>query len=973
MRTITTFCLMLTMLITTNLVAQQTVYVKAGGTGDGTTEELAYGNFGTALAQITTEGDILRIIGDMSLAGGQNLNSKTFAFTIEGDSDLSTLTGADGITRMFTINSGSGHNVTFKNLNITGATNSTGNGAVIGVFTNSAVTIDNCVFNNNSTIGNGGAIFASVGTISITNTLFETNSAAVKGGALYTTNANFTITGSTFYANATTNSSGQTGGSVLYVAGATSTNSITNCTFFENTVGSLNNQDYGAIRTDNGNTTVTNSLFYDNKTNNGDGAPSDWGSAPNGTQTFNTSIAQWISTNVDNQDEGTGSITGLKGGGGTPADLASSNLTFNATSGYVEYNNVEEGTDSPIDFGSDGNDVGAWDYVDAPSDTTAPVITVLGDNPATVEQGAIYTDAGATADGGETVTTSGTVDTSTVGSYTLTYSATDAANNTGTATRTVNVVAPSNTIQNTVYVSSTGAGNIDGTSEANAYDSFGTAMEGIDSEGDKLIIIGTVPTIGQNLTSKSFAFTIEGLDASSTITGDGGTGRLFTINGATSADVTFKNLTLSGNNTTLAGGAVLFNNDAGAKVTFDNCNVTGNAVTHAAGGGALYFANGELNIINSSFENNTSIDEAGAINGVSGTITITNTLFKSNSAATKGGAIYSNNANFTITGSTFYANATTDTSGGGSVLYVAGSGSTNSITNCTFFENTVGSLNNQDYGAIRTDNGNTTVTNSLFYDNKTNNGDGSPSDWGSGPNGTQTFNTSIAQWISTNVDNQDEGAGSITGLKGGGGTPADLASSNLTFNATSGYVEYTLAAAGDDSPIDFGSDGNDVGAWNYVDTTAPVITVLGENPTTVEQGAIYTDAGATADGGETVTTSGTVDTSTVGAYTLTYSATDAANNTGTATRTVNVVNSGSSTLNTNYEVEDIIVYPNPTSTSLTITGSKNYNLKISNTLGQVLLQINDSNTIDVSSLSNGVYLINITDGVKSLTKRFNKQ
>ena len=971
MRTIATFCLMLTMLITTNLVAQQTVYVKAGGTGDGTTEELAYGNFGTALAQITTEGDILRIIGDMSLAGGQNLNSKTFAFTIEGDSDLSTLTGADGITRMFTINSGSGHNVTFKNLNITGATNSTGNGAVIGVFTNSAVTIDNCVFNNNSTIGNGGAIFASVGAISITNTLFETNSAAVKGGALYTTNANFTITGSTFYANATTDTSG--GGSVLYVAGSGSTNSITNCTFFENTVGSLSNQDYGAIRTDNGNTTVTNSLFYDNKTNNGDGAPSDWGSGPNGTQTFNTSIAQWISTNVDNQDEGTGSITGLKGGGGTPADLASSNLTFNATSGYVEYNNVEEGTDSPIDFGSDGNDVGAWDYVDAPSDTTAPVITVLGDNPATVEQGAIYTDAGATADGGETVTTSGTVDTSTVGAYTLTYSATDAANNTGTATRTVNVVAPSNTIQNTVYVSSTGAGNIDGTSEANAYDSFGTAMEGIDSEGDKLIIIGTVPTIGQNLTSKSFAFTIEGLDASSTITGDGGTGRLFTINGATSADVTFKNLTLSGNNTTLAGGAVLFNNDAGAKVTFDNCNVTGNAVTHAAGGGALYFANGELNIINSSFENNTSIDEAGAINGVSGTITITNTLFKSNSAATKGGAIYSNNANFTITGSTFYANATTDTSGGGSVLYVAGAASTNSITNCTFFENTVGSLNNQDYGAIRTDNGNTTVTNSLFYDNKTNNGDGAPSDWGSAPNGTQTFNTSIAQWISTNVDNQDEGAGSITGLKGGGGTPADLASSNLTFNATSGYVEYTLAAAGDDSPIDFGSDGNDVGAWNYVDTTAPVITVLGENPTTVEQGAIYTDAGATADGGETVTTSGTVDTSTVGAYTLTYSATDAANNTGTATRTVNVVNSGSSTLNTNYEVEDIIVYPNPTSTSLTITGSKNYNLKISNTLGQVLLQINDSNTIDVSSLSNGVYLINITDGVKSLTKRFNKQ
>ena len=49
---------------------------------------------------------------------------------------------------------------------------------------------------------------------------------------------------------------------------------------------------------------------------------------------------------------------------------------------------------------------------------------------ATVELGSTYTDAGATADGGETVTTSGSVDvTSTVGTYTITYSATDAAGN----------------------------------------------------------------------------------------------------------------------------------------------------------------------------------------------------------------------------------------------------------------------------------------------------------------------------------------------------------------------------------------------------------------------------------------------------------------------------------------------------------------------------------------------------------------
>jgi len=369
--------------------AQTTVYLQAGGTGDGTSESTPYGNFGQALGDIVSAGDILRVIGDISLAGGQNISSKTFAFTIEGDSDLSTLTGTDGITRMFTINGNSGQDVTFKNLIFTGATNQTGSGGIyFSNATGAIATFENCTFTGNSTnnaagggaiffangtlniidssfenntsTDKGGAIVGNSGTITITNTLFKSNSVPSKGGAIYVLNANFTITGSTFYDNATTNTSGASGGAALYVAGTGSTNSITNCTFFQNRIGLPNNQDYATIRTDNGTTTVINSLFYDNKTNNGEGSPADWGSGPNGTQTFNTSIAQWVSNNIDNLDEGTGSITGIKGGGGTPANLSESNLTFNATSGYVEYNTVDEGTDSPIDFGSDGNDVGAW-------------------------------------------------------------------------------------------------------------------------------------------------------------------------------------------------------------------------------------------------------------------------------------------------------------------------------------------------------------------------------------------------------------------------------------------------------------------------------------------------------------------------------------------------------------------------------------------------------------------------------------
>ena len=82
----------------------------------------------------------------------------------------------------------------------------------------------------------------------------------------------------------------------------------------------------------------------------------------------------------------------------------------------------------------------------APADTTAPVITLNGVNPVTFIQGEAYTEAGATAsddrNSSVSVSIGGTVNTSTVGSYTVTYTATDSANNTSTATRTVNVELP---------------------------------------------------------------------------------------------------------------------------------------------------------------------------------------------------------------------------------------------------------------------------------------------------------------------------------------------------------------------------------------------------------------------------------------------------------------------------------------------------------------------------------------------------
>jgi hypothetical protein len=81
-----------------------------------------------------------------------------------------------------------------------------------------------------------------------------------------------------------------------------------------------------------------------------------------------------------------------------------------------------------------------------PPDTVAPILTLNGESEITLFQGVAYTELGATAtderDGDVNVTVEGSVDTSMVGTYTITYSATDKAGNVVTATRTVTVVAP---------------------------------------------------------------------------------------------------------------------------------------------------------------------------------------------------------------------------------------------------------------------------------------------------------------------------------------------------------------------------------------------------------------------------------------------------------------------------------------------------------------------------------------------------
>jgi uncharacterized repeat protein (TIGR01451 family) len=120
-----------------------------------------------------------------------------------------------------------------------------------------------------------------------------------------------------------------------------------------------------------------------------------------------------------------------------------------------------------------------------------------------------------------------------------------------------------------------------------------------------------------------------------------------------------------------------------------------------------------------------------------------------------------------------------------------------------------------------------------------------------------------------------------------GGPVAVSPSGSVNINAPGNY---TLTYTATDPS---GNTATATRAVHVRDTTPPVITVVGANPFTVEQGSAFVDPGATANdscgGPLAVTPSGSVNVNVIGTYTITYTATDPSGNTATATRTVFVI------------------------------------------------------------------------------------
>ncbi|QVY66616.1 T9SS type A sorting domain-containing protein [Polaribacter sp. Q13] len=390
------------------------------------------------------------------------------------------------------------------------------------------------------------------------------------------------------------------------------------------------------------------------------------------------------------------------------------------------------------------------------------------------------------------------------------------------------------------YVKADGSNSNDGLTAATPFLTIGKAHNTA-SDGDTIYIVGTVVSDENKSLNKSLSFVgtssgtiiADNTDATTLKRGFFG---LFAAK-----DITFTDLTFSGvTGRTAPGGVINANNLNVGNVTFTNCAFTNNTVAGNAknggainfvgstsgntltvtnctftsnssdnGGGAIYVAgNQNLNLTNSTFITNSSIGAGGGgavavLN--SGTSIISGCLFDGNSTTATnghGGALnYNSNSAaslLTLTNSTFVNNTTLNR--GGAIIFNGADGNAN-LTNVTVYNNsTTGVVNNG--GGIRTQGAATKIlnyTNCLFYGNTATGG--AVSNIAGNSSNTSTFTNSLTD------------AGNIFDTEVASNRSADLTNSNLSF-VTPNVTFTAPATLTDATPIDFGSDMSDVGAWD---------------------------------------------------------------------------------------------------------------------------------------------------------------
>lgn len=472
-------------------------------------------------------------------------------------------------------------------------------------------------------------------------------------------------------------------------------------------------------------------------------------------------------------------------------------------------------------------------------DHTPPTIILNGSAEMTVAFGSTFSDPGYRVtddyynEGNITQTISGSVDTGTLGDYTLTYTAVDGAGNSVSVTRTVHVTdqeAPVITVSNsdvTVEVGAPFSENdvLAGVSAADNVDGSVTVAADVSQVnsaqiGDYTVTYSATDAAGHTATAIATVHVV---------------------------DTTAPQITLNGNNpdsVEVAQGGTYA--DAGATVT-DN---SGEAIAAVVSGSVNAAAVGTYTLTY------TATDSSGNESNVTRTVEVVDTTPP---VITLNGDNPMNillNTSYNEPGASVSDNS-------GETLTVTITGSVDSTTAGTYTVT---------YEATDSSNNTATVTRTVNVTN------------GNAP--VITLEGDDPYIVEINTPYVDPGA-SATDVEDGTVAVRNDAATAVHMDILG---EYTVTYTAEDSQNNIVHASRTV---RVVDTTAPVITLNGSNPMVVNQDAVFTDPGATVtdNSGETldVNVTGTVDTAVVGNYTLTYTAADSSGNQASVTRTVTVI------------------------------------------------------------------------------------
>jgi hypothetical protein len=648
-----------------------------------------------------------------------------------------------------------------------------------------------------------------------------------------------------------------------------------------------------------------------------------------------------------NGDEGTTNYTVERGttyvDPGATADTGET-VTVNTSQLNMSVSGTYTVTYSATDV--DGN-TGTASRTVIVEDTNAPVITLVngdqGTTDYTVERGTTYVDPGATTDTGETVTVNTTqLNMAVSGTYTVTYSATDVDGNTGTASRTVIVEdtnAPVITLVNgdigtTNYTVERGTTYVDpgATADTGELVTVNTTQLNMSVSGTYTVTYSATDVDGNTGTASRTVIVEDTTDPVITlVNGDEGTTNYTVQRGTTYID---PGATADGGETVTVNTSQLNMSVSGTyTVTYSASDVDGNTGTASrtvivedTTAPVITLTNGDPGTTNYTVQRGTAYVDPGSTTDTGETVTVNTSQLNMSVSGT-----YTVTYSATdLAGNTGTASRTViveDTNAPVITLTNGDPGTTNyTLQRGTNYIDPGATTDTGETVTVNTSQLNMSVSGTYTVTYSATDADGNT--------GTASRTVIIEDTIAPVITlvNGDEGTTDYTVQRGttyvDPGATADTGET-VTINTSQLNMSVSGTYIVTYSAIDV--DGNRGTAFRYViveDTTAPVITLAngdqGTTDYTVERGTTYVDPGATTDTGETVT----VDTSELnmavsGTYTVRYSATDADDNTGTASRTVIVddtndpvitlVNGDEGT--TDYTVERGTTYVDPGATA----------------------------------------------------------